>query len=228
MKETERGYDLIAEKFSQTRIHFWRGLEFLRDYAHDDERVFDWGCGNGRLLEILKDISGIQYFGTDVSQKLIDLAIQKYPSQNFHFSKLSSNQTSVPFDDEYFKTVYSIAVMHHIPSVAIRESMVKEMHRIVSQDGHVVVTVWNLWQKKYIGNIMKNWALKIVGLSRLDWNDCRIRFRDNHGNEFWRFHHAFTAQELQRLFEAAGFKTERCEIVRERNIVYIGKKEKQG
>jgi hypothetical protein len=86
------------------------------------------------------------------------------------------------------------------------------------------VTVWNLWQKKYIKNILVSWWKKIFDASDLDWNDCYISFADNQGKKFQRFHHAFTQGELKELFFAAGFKIEKCEIINGRNIVLIGRK----
>ena len=73
LSETESGYDQMAEKFSGTRKNFWGDLAFIADYIFDGDKILDYGCGNGRLLEILKN-KKIDYVGVDVSQKLIDLA----------------------------------------------------------------------------------------------------------------------------------------------------------
>ena len=231
LKETEAGYDLVASKFSETRKHFWRGLEFIADFAKTGDKVLDFGCGNGRLLELFSD-KKIDYLGLDISEKLIDIAREKYSDVNFF--KISSLQTTLPFADDYFNTIYSIAVFHHFPSQKYREDVAKELYRITKKDGHIVITVWNLWQRKYIKNIIKNWCNKIKGLTleflkvepleQLDWNDCYISFTDNTGNKFQRFHHAFTKRELYKLFSDAGFDIEKCEIIDGKNIVLIGKK----
>lgn len=218
--ETEQGYNLISNKFSQTRKHFWRGLEFIGDYAEKGSVVLDFGCGNGRLLDILDD--DLQYYGVDVSQKLVDVAKQKYP--NFNFAKISPIQSTLAPNDEFFNTVYSIAVFHHFPSKEYREKWVQELYRVTKKDGHIIITVWNLWQKKYFKNILRNWFSKTFKNGELDWNDCYISFTDNQGNKFQRFHHAFTKRELKKLFASAGFKIEKCEIINGRNILLIGKK----
>lgn len=222
--ETERGYDLISEKFSQTRKHFWRGLEFIRDYTHENDNVLDFGCGNGRLLDLL-DFKDVGYWGVDVSSKLIEFAKSKHQGERAHFSKIDPNQPGLEFKEGFFNTIYSIAVFHHFPSGQYREAVARELYAKTKKGGYVVVTVWYLWQQKYLRNILHNWAAKIKGESVLDWNDCKISFTDNQGKKFQRFHHAFTRRELRKLFKDAGFKIERCEVAAGRNILLIGKKE---
>lgn len=234
LKEIEVGYDLMAMKFSETRKYFWRGLEFIADCVKTGDKVLDFGCGNGRLLELFLD-KNIDYLGTDVSQNLIDVAKKRYKNQTFQ--KISPLQTTLPFADDFFNTVYSIAVFHHFPSSKYRENVAKELYRITKKDGHIIITVWNLWQKKYIKNIIDNWIDKIslkfggstsaddIGfLGQLDWNDCNMPFKDNQGKVFNRYHHAFTKRELKKLFKKTGFKIEKCEIINGRNILLIGKK----
>jgi ubiquinone/menaquinone biosynthesis C-methylase UbiE len=223
LRETEVGYDLISQKFSQTRKHFWRGLESISDYTHENDNVLDFGCGNGRLLE-LPEQKKIQYWGADVSAKLIEFAQDKHRGGNKHFLKIDPSQTSLAFEDGFFNTIYSIAVFHHFPSQKYREEVAGELFRTTKDGGHIIVTVWYLWQRKYLKKILQNWRRKLKGESILDWNDCEILFTDNQGKKFQRFHHAFTRWELKSLFESAGFKTEKCVIIDGRNIVYVGKK----
>ncbi len=221
LNETEVGYDLISQKFSQTRKHFWRGLEFIKDYCKESDNVLDWGCGNGRLLELLEE-KNIQYRGADVSSELIDFAKQKYPKNIF--SKIDPIKTNFAFENNFFNTIYSIAVFHHFPSKKYRQAVARELYEKTKNGGRIVITVWYLFQERYFKNILKNWLEKLSGKSNLDWNDCLISFTDNQGNRFQRFHHAFTKRELKKLFQDAGFEIEKCEIVDGRNILLVGKK----
>lgn len=234
LKETESGYDSMSQKFSETRKYFWRGLEFIANYAKKGEKVLDFGCGNGRLLKLFPD-KDIDYLGVDVSQNLVDVAKKHYQKQTFQ--KINPLQITLPFADDFFNTIFSIAVFHHFPSKKYREDVAKELYRITKKNGYIVITVWNLWQKKYIKNIIDNWINKIylnfggstlvedVQYSgQLDWNDCYISFTNNEGKKFQRFHHAFTKCELRKLFASTGFKVEKCAIIKGRNILLVCKK----
>lgn len=220
LNETEAGYDLMAEKFSETRKHFWRGLEFIKDYVKDGDKILDYGCGNGRLLELLWN-KKIDYTGIDVSRKLINIAKSKYPGRNFY---KTFGVQKLPYPDNYFNTVYSIAVFHHLPSRELRKKTAEELHRIAKPEGHVIVTVWNLWQGKYLKNIIINYINKLIYGCKLDWNDCYISFKDNKGNVFNRYHHAFTKKELNEIFSGVGFDVRLAKRIKRRNIILIGRK----
>jgi ubiquinone/menaquinone biosynthesis C-methylase UbiE len=230
LNDTEEGYDLVAGKFSQTRNRFWKELEFINKFAKGDGRILDFGCGNGRLTEILKN-KNIDYVGVDVSEKLINSAkfcnADRSGFQKVNFLKIESDFKHLPFPADYFDVIYSIAVFHHIPSYAKRLAVAQELYRLTKKGGYVVITVWDLWQsghkKNYRKNIFKNWKDKILNQSELDWNDCWITFADNNGQIFKRFHHAFTKLGLKNLFRKSGFDVLNCKVIKG-NIVLIGKR----
>lgn len=230
LNDTEAGYDLISEKFSQTRNRFWSELEFINKFAKNGDKVLDFGCGNGRLLDLIKD-KDIDYVGVDVSNELIGLAkkniILTQGFKRVNFLKIENDFKRLPFPAEYFGAIYSIAVFHHLPGHELRLDNAKELFRLLAPGGYIVITVWDLWQsghkKNYKKNIIENWKNKILQKSELDWNDCWITFADNKGETFGRFHHAFTIWSLKSLFKKSGFKVLRCEVIKG-NIVLVGRK----
>lgn len=219
--DMEKGYDSIADKFSETRKFFWRDLAFIGDYAKTGDKVFDYGSGNGRILELFA-AKPIEFTGADVSQNLVNIAAKKFMG-NLKFVKIAGC-ASLPFPDNYFNVAYSVAVFHHLPGAEMRLKMAKELYRILQPGGQVVVAVWNLWQKEYRKNIICNWKNKLAGKSELDWNDCYISFQDNQGTVFNRYHRAFTKKELADLFSQAGFAIEKSEIIKDKTIFLVGKK----
>jgi len=222
IQNTEKGYDLISEKFTQTRGHLWKDLEFIGSYCKKEDKVLDFGCGNGRLLDFLGK-KGIEYVGVDISAKLLKEAQNQFQGPEIEFQKISGLD-SLPLESDSFNVIYAIAIFHHLPSREMRKKMAAELYRILKSEGTIVITVWNLWQKKYWRQIFFNWEEKILGRSFLDWNDCYIDFQDNRGNKFERFHHAFTKRELSELFSQAGFSIGKCDTINGKNIVLVGSK----
>jgi ubiquinone/menaquinone biosynthesis C-methylase UbiE len=223
VQDTEKGYNLISEKFSQTRSHLWKDLEFIGSYCKKGDKVLDFGCGNGRLLNFLEK-KDIEYTGVDISDKLLMEAKNHFFNrEKVEFKKLSGLD-SLPLENDSFNVIYAVAVLHHLPGKEMRKKAVEEFYRILKPEGTIVITVWNLWQQKYWRNIFFNWEEKILGRSHLDWNDCYIDFQDNRGRNFPRYHHAFTKRELAELFSQAGFSIGKCDTINGKNIVLVGSK----
>lgn len=223
--QLESGYDQISGKFSQTRAHFWKEMDFVSNYIENGDKVLDYGCGNGRLIDMLKE-KRVDYWGVDISGNLINLAQFKYPGQNFQ--KISS-QSSLPSPDNYFNKIVSIAVFHHFPEEHAQK-MAKELYRIIKPGGIVVITVWNLWQKRFwkyifgcrviLGKIFQRGIYKGLGFS-----DIYIPFKDNNRQEYFnRYHRIYAKADIERIFSEAGFKKQRLEIIGGKNIIYVGKK----
>jgi len=225
LNDLETGYDEMAGKFSETRKHFWRDLEFIGGYVGDDDRVLDFGCGNGRLIEILRN-KQINYVGVDVSQELISSGKERYPG--YDFQKISG-QTILPFNDNFFNKIISVAVFHHFPRKHAQK-MANDLFRVAKPGAKVIVTVWNLWQWRFLKNIFSPKTIfSKLGRSGkyggLGFKDIYIPFKNNgESGHFDRYHHAYTRRELSNIFSDAGFKIEKCFILSGKNIILIGSK----
>lgn len=211
LKKTREDYNLIAEDFSRTRYSAWPEFSIFTNFIKEGDKVLDVGCGNGRLLELLKD-KKIYYTGVDISEKLIRLAQEKYPQNNF----LIADNLNLPFSDDNFDKVFSVAVLHNIPSNELRNKALLELNRVLKPGGLLFITVWYLWQKKTAWkSLIKNTFLKLTGRSKLDFNDIFIPWKDSQGEiRAQRYFHCFTKKELQKLAENTGFKIKKIDLIR--------------
>ena len=83
LKIVHDNYREIAAQFDVTRKkHIWPELENILANLSANSSILDVGCGNGRLLEALKD-KNIKYLGVDNGEELIELAKKNYPNNNF-------------------------------------------------------------------------------------------------------------------------------------------------
>mgnify|MGYP001578208326 CR=1 FL=1 len=222
LEKTRQDYDLIAEDFSKTRQFIWEDLKPMAECIEDGDRVLDLGCGNGRLVDLFKD-KNIEYVGVDNSARLIEAARHRYPGKKF----LVAGALNLPFPANSFDKVFSIAVLHHIPSEEMRHYFFQEINRVLKPGGLAVVTVWNLWRKKKaLSLLFKYTFLKLIGKSKLDFQDIFYPWKNNEGKETaQRYIHLFTKLELASLLKKAGFKAGTAFITKrgkERNIQGTG------
>jgi len=203
-------YDKIAKDFSNTRTMFWEELNFLKGLIKEGDKILDLGCGNGRFFEQFAG-KNINYTGSDTSVELLKIAKQRY-GESARFIKTEGIE--LPFADKTFDMVFSFAVLHHIPSKKFREKFIKEAGRVLKDDGILVLSVWNLWQKRFIPIIIKYALLKIIGLSKIDLKDIYLNFSKHKKS---RFLHAFTKKELRQLLKNSGLKVKKIEEIKRKS-----------
>lgn len=214
LEKIRRDYSEIADDFHQTRKSDWKEFHIFLNYIKDGNFIADLGCGNGRFYDFIKKYNKISYIGIDNNKKLLKHAETQQKAKFIHGDLLS-----LPLDNEIADLAVAIASLHHIPSQKFRKQAVKEIYRILKKDGFAIVTTWNLFQPKYKKYIWKARLKHISSLGKYDWRDCFIPWGKS---EVIRYYYAFTAKELRKLLQNAGFK-----IVLEhigRNISYICKK----
>ncbi len=184
----------------------WEETRFLFDnYLVSGERVLDLGCGNGRHFPVFKE-KGVDYFGVDVSEKLIEVAERKYPEGNFK----RMDALNLSFPNNFFDKVYSIAVFHHIPSVDLRVGFLKEVKRVLKSGGLLILSVWKFHQLRERCLLFKYTILKLFGKTKLDWRDVFVPW----GGKIERYYHCFSKSELENLVKKMEFKIKEIGVIR--------------
>ncbi|MFA6194967.1 MAG: class I SAM-dependent methyltransferase [Patescibacteria group bacterium] len=214
----KRNYNEIAASFDATRKkEIWPIMrEFAADVKNGDH-VLDAGCGNGRLLEALKD-KKIKYLGIDNSAELIKSAQQNYPSYEFREVDIL-DLNDLPEND--FDHIFCLAVLQHIPSQELRVKFLKNLAAKLKPAGRLVISTWNLGRlPKYRRLILKNYWLKLTGRYQLEARDLIFPWKDSSGqNVSDRYYHAFTVSEIKRLSTAAGLQIK--ELRRDKYNIWV-------
>ena len=124
------------------------------------ERVFDFGCGCGRVARqlIQQRVRPRRYLGIDLHPGMITwcrenlspattgFEFHHHNVWNYHFNP-SADATMLPFPtDETFTLVNAISVFTHLPQ-AEAEHYLREVRRIVDGEGFIVWT-WLLFDKR--------------------------------------------------------------------------------
>jgi tRNA (uracil-5-)-methyltransferase TRM9 len=206
LAETRKNYDKTAEDYARTRAFVPDDLKRLGDYADSGDRILDSGCANGRFFEVLRD-KKIDFYGIDFSEKLIGIARKKYPQGNFKVS----DALKTSFADSYFDKVYSISVLHNVPSRRLQIQYLREMRRVMKPGGLLVMRVWDFWKRKEGWRLFAKYAfLKLLGKSKLDIFDVFVPWKDSQGKTVvQRYFHCFTERNIVSLVREAGLKVKK-------------------
>jgi SAM-dependent methyltransferase len=109
------------------------------------ERVLDWGCGPGKVLQgiHLHHLKGNapaarpKLHGTDLSPGSIRWATRNLPFATF---SVNDPMPPLPFAPESFDLIYGISVFSHLDQ-RLEGLWLNELHRLVRPTGLVIVTV---------------------------------------------------------------------------------------
>lgn len=193
-------YKEIAEEFSATRIKHGNEFELFLPYIKENSIIIDIGCGNGRVLGYLnkQNLPTFNYLGIDNNTKFIDICNKKYPRGNF----IEGDMLNLPLKENFADLSLYIRSFHHIPTKKLRQQSIIEAHRTLKQGGTIMISVWNLWQKKNFSTLIKSILRSIFTLGIYQYNDVFIKW----GKKQKRYYHAFTMKEFEKLFNKDNFK----------------------
>jgi SAM-dependent methyltransferase len=112
-------------------------------------RILDYGCGTGVLGQRLIE-RGFDVFGTEYSANMLNKALER----GVKGALLENGQ--IPFGDEQFDLVYSVAVFHHLETKENVRRAIHDMVRVTKPGGKIVIWDHNplnpLWPA-----LMKRW-----------------------------------------------------------------------
>ncbi|XP_034190937.2 class I SAM-dependent methyltransferase fire dancer isoform X1 [Osmia lignaria lignaria] len=129
-------YEQCAEKTVQSK-HWPRIYQFLEE-LEPGALVCDIGCGNGKYLSVNHSIFKV---GVDRCKRFTDIAREK---EN---EVLICDNLALPFRDESFDAVLSIAVVHHFATTERRVHALRELARVLRIGGRLVISVWAMEQR---------------------------------------------------------------------------------
>lgn len=104
------------------------------DKDNSQLKLLDFGCGNGRYLEVFAGYLDKQnLYGIETS---ID-RVNEVKEKGFNCLGLNSGE-KIPYDNEFFDIVFSTNVIEHIPLKYYQEYL-KETYRVLKKGGRLVI-----------------------------------------------------------------------------------------
>ena len=192
-KYVKEVYDVIAEGFYHVRTRPWDIVSKLSMCRY----VVDIGCGVGiQLTPLLKqDSYGICI---DISISMLYKAVKRFTKLDMlsYIDIVQADAEYLPLRSSSIECILSIATIHHLPRES-RINALKEIERVLKKHGKALVTVWSLYQPKFIAKLILNIFKYILGLTPSP-KDFLIPWRYR-GKKYLRYYHLFTKNELKKL-----------------------------
>lgn len=218
----QSSYDKFSSEFSASRQNLWPELLEFKKYLKYGIKILDLGCGNGRLISLLKDCE-IDYIGSDISSSLLNYAKKQEKGKIKGFEFIEGDMTRIDFEKESLDIVFMIASFHHLENKKKRIELLKKMNNWLKKDGLLIMTNWNLWEKR---NFKKYFKCLFDCSMPKTFKDFIIPFKNNRGESLGkRFYHSFTMLEIEKLMKKTGFQiVENKYSDKKKNIITITSK----
>ena len=200
LQDVEGGYDLIAQKFDQSRyITPKEILEPFFEKLKKERGAFDSGidicCGTGAASSYLVQLCQKKFTALDLSQGMLDQCEKKISELNLldRTFFVKSNALNIPFEDQ-FDVAVSFGAFGHI-LVSEEKQFIAQVHKILKPGGQFFFITFGqlpFWS-------LSLWCQRIFnGILRI--RNLIIR------PKFIMYYLTFRLPEVKDKLEAGGFK----------------------
>jgi ubiquinone/menaquinone biosynthesis C-methylase UbiE len=118
---------------------FYEEKKYLENYLTNNARVLEVGCGDGRsiydILDITSNITGVDYDKNAVKQAKKHFS--EYPNVNI----FQANAESLPFEKEQFDFVICMTTFANFAEKKL--DVLSEMKRVLRIDGKIIISVFS-------------------------------------------------------------------------------------
>ncbi len=150
-EKIEKYYNQYGSWYDDERVSGYYELinqketEIIKKYGQGKD-VLEIGCGTGIILNEVNKFARSAY-GIDLSPGMLKKAEAK------GLNVKVANAKSLPFEDNRFDLVYSFKVLAHVPEI---DAVVREIARVVKDDGTMVLEFYNPYSLKKFTNVIYN------------------------------------------------------------------------
>ncbi|MEM2137408.1 MAG: methyltransferase domain-containing protein [Candidatus Methanomethylicia archaeon] len=195
-------FDDIAEEFDVTRVKPWSEIYFVSRFGG---LIADFGCGSGRHVLALVD-EGCEVLAMDVSRRMVSICLSKVRGgDKYRFvSGVVCDLNFLPLKPNSINHALCLATIHHIPLFNVRLNVLNEIYMVLKNSGILVLSVWALYQGRFLKYIPKMIINRIIGRVK-EFGDIYVPWKSSK-KTFMRFHHLFSKSEFIKLCRSSKFK----------------------
>ncbi len=141
LREKNFHNDLQSKKKSRFENIFYKALHnMFEDFnliiskKANQKIVLDYGCGVGSVTEKIAKYNPKRLVGVDISEVLIDKAVQSAKNLNFKIEYLIDNCENLKLKEKTFDLVFGSGILHHLNM----EKAINEISKVLKDDGEMV------------------------------------------------------------------------------------------
>jgi ubiquinone/menaquinone biosynthesis C-methylase UbiE len=185
-------YDEIAPHFSKTREYPWPEIEDFLGRVDGGDVGLDVGCGNGRHVDPLAEITD-RVLALDASRGVLDEARKRLETAGIQAVLFQGDAAALPLADGSVDVALSIATIHHLPDRETRVESLRELRRVLAPEGSALVSAWSTAHDRFDTDPDDSEGFDTT----LDWT-----LPD--GETLGRFYHVYAPAEFDADLNAAG------------------------
>ena len=139
-------------KMGDWRQKLWQMVE--NKIGKEDMKLLEAGVGTGKNIEYYPE--EIEIFAIDFSPKMIEEAEKKAKKYNQKLKLLEMDIQNLDFKDNYFDLIVTSCVFCSVPDPV---KGLKELKRVLKEDGRIIMLEHMRSQNKFVGKMMDwfNW-----------------------------------------------------------------------
>ncbi|MEC9489839.1 MAG: methyltransferase domain-containing protein [Halanaerobiales bacterium] len=147
--------ELLMErgKMGDWRQNLWQKVENKID--KDGMRLLEAGVGSGKNIEYYPD--NLEIYAIDFSLKMLKQAEKKAKKYNKEVKLLEMDIQNLDFENNYFDLIVTSCVFCSVPDPV---KGLKELRRVLKEDGRIIMLEHMRSQNEFVGKIMDwfNWV----------------------------------------------------------------------
>jgi tRNA (uracil-5-)-methyltransferase TRM9 len=203
-------YATFAQPFSASRSWSDPALTCILPHIPQRARVFDVGCGNGRLAFLLdRERPGTTYQGIDAVPELIQVAHARAEqlgtiTAKFHVADITCPGWDNVIDSAPFDCIVILAVLHHIPSLNLRAQVLRKSANLLASDGRLILSTWQFLDNARMRRKIVDWGKVSIPEKTLEPGDYLLNWkREGQG---LRYCHLVDEDEAKHLAAESGLR----------------------
>ena len=199
VKISDNEFKTIIKKNMELTEQDERPLYFLK--ARKEDVILNIGCG-------LSEASGFaelgynNYIGLDFSFTAASGSQKNVRRYNNNAITAQANAEQLPIKSRSIDVIYSSGVLHHTPNIT---ETLREISRVMKNDGHAVIGLYNFESPKFIMARLKGFLHDIKNSNAHKWYEqTETSWQTNDNLNPWT--RAFKKREIKEIFSEANFK----------------------